>query len=142
MNYMKQVAEMLGVELGEEFELKDIDTGDVCNGKYRLSERGLEYCDNYDGEWFGSGLLNSLLIGNDEIVKLPYKPKVGDKAWTVMLSIHSCKYFATEEIYAPHRNLFDALRAELGLWYRTEAEAEADLPRVQALVDKWTKRGD
>lgn len=69
MNYMKQVAQMLGVELGEEFKIKGSDE------IYRLSEdRCMEWklCNR---EWVKVGSLVDLIAGVDEI----YKPILDDK---------------------------------------------------------------
>lgn len=59
-NYMKEVAEMLGVELGEKFEIENA----TCNPCY-ITEAGLYDCDDdYRG-----GFLICLLNGETEIEK-------------------------------------------------------------------------
>ena len=64
MNYMKQVACMLGVKLYEEFRIE----GYSGDGKFRLTQENLEYF--YDGVWFSlSGTLNYLLNGQNKVVK-------------------------------------------------------------------------
>ena len=42
MNYMKQVAQMLGVELGEEFNIE------CYNGKYKIIDTGIYFFDEED----------------------------------------------------------------------------------------------
>jgi hypothetical protein len=64
MNYMKKVANMLGVELGEEFYLKK------GNFKYKLVQSGLLF---KDGGWYDASItLIELLSGEKEI---EWKPK-------------------------------------------------------------------
>lgn len=66
-NYMKQVAEMLGVELNEEFTLR-------CDKiKYRIATLGLQYYDNVYKRWRHSIRLENILFGNCIIVKNPKK---------------------------------------------------------------------
>ena len=66
MNYMKQVAQMLGVELGEEFKIKS------DHFKYKITERGLERFDSYDNCWYlVAPTLVELLLGDSKIIKLP-----------------------------------------------------------------------
>ena len=73
MNYYKQVAEMLGVELNEEFSLKHKD-GTLLSKKYRISPNaGLLL--KIGGEWHQSGYIGEIISGNLTIVKLPWKPK-------------------------------------------------------------------
>lgn len=68
MNYMKQVAEMLGVELNEEFMIA-VD-GEKSDRKYKLTETG---CCVYKphGEWYHTEAINRILSGIYEIVKIP-----------------------------------------------------------------------
>lgn len=62
---MKQVAEMLGVELDEEFNIK------YSSFKFKITERGLEYFDGYDNHWYTDpSTLIGLLCGDFEITEL------------------------------------------------------------------------
>ena len=73
MNYYKQVAEMLGVELNEEFSLKHED-GELLSKKYRISPiSGLML--KIGDEWHQSSYIGEIISGNLTIVKLPWKPK-------------------------------------------------------------------
>lgn len=71
MNYMKQVAEMLGVELGEEFMISDCPK----NFRYRITHKGLEVFSIVieDDKWekIKIDLLDQLLVGRNKIIKLP-----------------------------------------------------------------------
>ena len=73
MNYYKQVAEMLGVELNEEFSLKHKD-GELLSKKYRISPvAGLLL--KIGDKWNQSGYIGEIISGNLTVVKLPWKPK-------------------------------------------------------------------
>lgn len=67
MNYMKQVAEMLGVELDEEFKIEESRASSrfklTLNGGYRYGEE--------DEIWQESSVICDILNGNMNIVKLP-----------------------------------------------------------------------
>ena len=72
MNHMKEVAQMLGVELGEEFG--------IVNGyyKYRITELGVEYYNELNQCWIECNYKMAwLLNGSYEIIKLP-KPILDD----------------------------------------------------------------
>ena len=64
MNYMKEVANMLGVELNEEFYIN-------LHGsrKYRFTEHGMEDFHEPIGQWMTCDYLFSILNGTIEIVK-------------------------------------------------------------------------
>lgn len=65
MNYIPEIAKMLGVEIGEEFKIEGL-LGDT---RYKLTRENLEYF--YDGRWYTiSGTLNYLLNGEYKLVKL------------------------------------------------------------------------
>ena len=68
-NYMQDVANILGVELGEEFKLDGRKT------KYKFTENGL-YFYAPDGWWqCSNALLPKILKGELEIVRLPWQPE-------------------------------------------------------------------
>lgn len=66
MNYMEQLAQMLGVELGEEFNLEGIEY------KYKFTKDGLLYGREEDNKWYRlCDDLSGILTGRYEIVKQP-----------------------------------------------------------------------
>lgn len=70
MNYMEQVAQMLGVELDEEFYIENHWF------KYRLTEKSIEYYDESIQRWcVCSSRILELLNGNNEIFKKPILDK-------------------------------------------------------------------
>ena len=65
-NKMKEFAELLGLELEEEFTIKE------TANKYKLTNRGLYYYDYNAEKWCHSiHSFERLLLGYDEIIKLP-----------------------------------------------------------------------
>ena len=117
-NYMSQIAKMLGVELGERFDINGF------NEFYFLDTDGLYSfngtyckCDEY---------FSKLLAGELTIKRKPWKPKRGETYWYVEkdgdvleMEWHPCRYMSN------HVN-----RYKLGNCYRTREEAEANR-------DKW-----
>ena len=75
MNYMGQIAHMLGVELEEEFKINDL------NGRFKISDKGLMICFISNGEWkrADSRTLDYLLRGLCEIEKMPFINVKGDE---------------------------------------------------------------
>lgn len=69
-NYMKEVAKLLGVELGEEFKI-DGDGLPWKSFKYKLDEEGLIFWEEGCQKWLGAEMLSTLLTGKAKIVKLP-----------------------------------------------------------------------
>lgn len=66
MNHMKEIAQLLGVEIGEEFKIE----GHSGNVKYRLTEENLEYFSGGKGFTISS-TLNKLLNGEYKVAKIP-----------------------------------------------------------------------
>lgn len=119
-NYMADVAKMLGVELGEEFEISGCG-----RTRYKLTEEGLSCF--VIGRWEKQEdfAFMSLLKGRYEIIKLPWKPKDGDKYFYVCWH-----YFANGAIFTDS-SVFkvmyetECLRVDTGNCFRTKEEAEA-----------------
>lgn len=65
MNYMEQVAKMLGVEMEEEFKLNDSD-----NYKYKITKDGMFMYSGFASDWYSSNhILLGVLFGKYEIKK-------------------------------------------------------------------------
>lgn len=121
-NYMQDVANILGVELGEEFKLDGRKT------KYKFTENGL-YFYAPDGWWQCSNvMLPKILKGELEIVKLPWKPKVGDVYYRPR-DYHTAFSEAVTDFWRDTVNDF-ALK-EAGMIFRTEEECKAALPELR-----------
>ena len=79
-NLIPEIAKMLGVELNEAFKVKGDD-----ELTYRFASDGLKL--TYDNNIELSNIAAkvafvALLNGTDEIVKLPWKPQVGENYYT------------------------------------------------------------
>ena len=69
MNYMADVAKLLGLELGEKFKINS--AGDLSSDEYYIDETSIhEVCDESVNDYCYP-LLIALLNGNDTVVKLP-----------------------------------------------------------------------
>lgn len=126
-NLIPEIAKMLGVELGEEFQIKGYD-GLI----YKLTDAGLELTtvDGQKTKWFDRGALNSLLKGKLEIVKLPWKPKEGERYWGFWYSSLNDAWIVL--LYTWGNNPADFAFYKAGWVYRTKEEAQAALPKVAA----------
>lgn len=119
MNYMKQVAEMLGVELGERFKIK-YDT-ETLEDTFYLTEDGC----HHSGGTISPKKLNKLITGTIEIVKLPWKPKTGDDYYIV----HPNGTIGETFFYG---NVSDYAMLYMGNCFPTEAEAETHKDEIMA----------
>lgn len=126
-NLIPEIAEMLGVELGEEFKIKGYDGLTyrfTSNGLKLTHDNGVDISDISAGT--AKVALVALLNGQDEIVKLPWKPYYRQKYWTFGLKDGIWVVVPREwEDYPAEYLLFKA-----GWVYRTRAEAETALPAV------------
>lgn len=118
MNYYKQIAEMLGVELNEEFKLKPSCLEKPWNCLYRFSKDGLE--NKYsDLSWVKceKGAIDNILIGQTEVIKIPWKPKKGEVYWYYSEAFQHA--FASEWI----GSLCDLLYWKSGNFFKAKKEA-------------------
>lgn len=126
-NLILEIAKMLGVELDEEFQVKDDD----YELTYIFTDDGLKI--TYAGgteisqESTNSAFV-ALVMGKDEIVKLPWKPKEGDVYYT--FDLLDGKWVVRSFWWGGFPNEYGLL--EKGWVYRTCAEAQAALPAVAA----------
>lgn len=76
-NLMPKVAELLDVEIGEEFGIKGFTM------TFRLSNVGLEFTLQPGTMWDTSRNLTKLITGEYEIIKKPWKPKDGHRFYYI-----------------------------------------------------------
>lgn len=81
MNYWKQFAEILGLELEQEFVLTDIDENRKDIFTYKITEDGIFYKSKISNDWFKTELVDALLNGCIKAVPKPWKPKYEEKHW-------------------------------------------------------------
>lgn len=130
MNYMKEIARMLGVELREEFKIEV--GGEALDDRYKITEDGL-IKENEIGTHM---VLGMLLSGSVKLIKIPRKPKDGEKIWFVTTDgavADACFHSG----YTRDLSLY-----KLGKLYHTEAEAESHIAEDKAFWDKVRKELD
>lgn len=130
-NLIPQIAQMLGVELGEGFKIK----GEDELMTYRFNSDGLQvtYGDGIELSYISTNsAFVALVNGTDEIVKLPWKPKEGESYWTFIL--YDCDIRLGIEPRKWTNDMFDFAFLKAGWIYRTCEEAEAALPAVAAEI--------
>lgn len=83
MKYWKQFAEILGLELGEEFVLKDSDGERIDAQTYKFTENGFLYKKPPLIGWSNHSLdtIGNLLQGYVKAVPKPWKPQNGKQYW-------------------------------------------------------------
>ena len=117
MNYWKQFAEMLGLELGQEFVLTDAYGNRKNKYTYKFTEDGL-FSKANDLSVKVTLILDLLLMGECKAVPKPWKPKKGELYWFYSKTLNQ----------AVSRNCY-AENYALCLWkcgncFRTEEEAK------------------
>ena len=131
MNYYNQIAEMLGVELNEEFKLKPSCLEKPWISLYRFSTDGLE--NKYsDGAWVKceKGAIDQILIGQTEVIKIPWKPKKGEAYW------HYSKGWEQATFRNWEGTLDDFCTWKCGSCFRTEEEANAKGKEIMEQIQK------
>lgn len=131
MNYYKKIAEMLGVELEEEFKLKPSCLEKPWNSLYRFSTDGLE--NKYsDLSWVKceKGAIDNILIGLTEVIKIPWKPKKGDSYW------HYSEVWGEVVSFEWEDCLYDFLLWKAGNCFKTKEEGDA---KAKEIIEKLRK---
>lgn len=125
MNKMKEVAKLLGCELGEEFNLIFADGKYSRCNPFKFTEKALVDKDN--------GHCNSyvvdLITGFYTIEKIPFVPKIGEKYFSYGAGIE--QPYIDQFVWG--NVCYDRERKLLGIVFRTEHEALNYLPT-------WEKR--
>lgn len=121
-NYMKIVAQMLGVELGEQFKVYALET---LLGEVMLSDKGVEFCDSdCCGGMSASAVLEGLLTGALTLKHKPWKPTFGERYY----------YYDSDERLIDdtecYGKMMDLTLYKIGNCYRTREAAEVN-------KDKW-----
>lgn len=124
-NLIPEIARMLGVEIGEKFKIKGED-----ELTYRFDSDGLKLTHDSGIELAqisANVAFVDLVNGKDEIIKLPWKPKFGDRYFGVFEfngKLQICRY----DIW--RGTIAEEAQYRCGWVYRTREEAEAALPVV------------
>ena len=122
-NLIPEICKMLGVELGEEVKIE----GD--NRTYWFDLDGL-HSGEYVVEDEDDAMLHDLLCGEVEIIKLPWKPKKDETFYTFGIHATENKWVVVSAEWWD--NVKNLALYKIGWIYRSQAEAEAALPKVAA----------
>lgn len=135
-NHMKEVAELLEVELGEVFQVDNCRS--VAEMYYRLTEDGLEQSDTPNGEWIEGDewILALLLTGEADIIQLPWKPQDGKQYYTPHITVYSENMY---DIYCWDGNDYDKERYRMGIVCKTANEA-IELAKKMLAVAKESRK--
>lgn len=121
-NLMPEVAKLLGVEIGEQFRLHNIERDVTLEDLYYLNKENGLMCIQYDDgrTLYSPYVINSVLTGKYEIVKLHWEPKNGDEYYYPEVLCNT----VSSAIWVDCA--FDYAIKVLGMIYRTYEEAEAN----------------
>lgn len=127
-NYMARVAEMFGLKLGEEFEVKYND------GLFKFDEHYVMHTDKY-GVWrMDNDALGEILSGDCEIIKKPWKPKCGERYFYI--SIRDEHIYIYENEWEDTSTDYELYHT--GNFFRTEEEARKNREAYREFVESLT----
>ena len=134
MNYWKQFAEMLGLELEQEFYLTDFDVNRKDKLTYKITEFGLLCKSKMNNDWLTVSLitLKKIINGDVKAVPKPWKPKKGETYWYYPNPI----YFGVINSYVWDDDLTDLLFWKVGNCFKTEEEAKTKGKEIMEQIQK------
>lgn len=118
MNLIPKICEMLGVEIGEKFKVTR-----YANVVFRFDETSLQFFATLNNDWreVSDELYKMIMKGDTEVIKLPFKPKEGERYWYVYWTAEHIGVtdmpFEDDDMHYHHKYC--------GNCFRTEKEAEA-----------------
>lgn len=120
MNYMKDVAKILGVELEEEFKIKGFEP------IYKITNYGLVIkTDSNNWREMSGDTFLQLIRGDYVIRKLPWQPKKDEKYYTPSPLFDRAIRYCWDDFP------LDFALKEVGMVFKTEKECEATLPALR-----------
>ena len=132
MNYYKQFAEMLGIELEQEFLLTDADGKRKDVYTYKITEDGVLYKSPTFVNWSVNslGTVGKLLNGDVKAVPKPWKPKYGEQYWSYSVkSRQACCGMFGEYVK-------DYACWKLGNCFKTSEEAQSKGKEIMEQIKK------
>ena len=141
MNYIPQVAKMLGVEIGERFTIKEYE-----GLTYYFTENALMLNHPNYSSFPAYRDLADLIYGISKIVKIPFEPKMGDKYYAITWSRNEnneiCEPTISSIIW--NGDMVDYAGKAIGNVFRTEAEAEAHKYEIYEKLTgkKWEEKDE
>ena len=132
MNYYKQFAEMLGLELEQEFVLTDADGNRKNKYTYKFTEDGVLYKSPTFTNWSinSLGTIGSLLNGDVKAVPKPWKPKEGEKCW------YYSEPFNQVISHNWYSGNYDFLLWKVGNCFKTKEEADIKGKEIMEQIKK------
>lgn len=132
MNYWKRFAEMLGLELDEEFSLAKPNGEKVTEDKYKVTERGLYYKPQIGINRYYEApiIIYNLLNGKYKAVPKPWKPKQNDRFWYYSEVFEEAAYLDWEDCY------YNFLLWKVGNCFKTKGEAETKGKEIMEQIAK------
>lgn len=130
-NYLPEIARMLGVEIGEEFDIV-YETGKKADwGPYKITHAGL--VDEAGGQPLHIRAFFNLLAGNYTIQKSPWRPKEGDTFFYVLTNGEIQKYVFEID------NIHTLMLFSFGNCFPTKKAAKAAVPEMLAKFEEIKK---
>lgn len=132
MNYWKQFAEMLGLELGQEFVLTDSYGKRKDGYTYQITKNGILYKSQINDDLYGerSETTERLLEGYYKAVPKPWELKVGEKYFYYSVSLNR----ATTRKWC--NGNYDLLLWKFGNCFKTEKEANEKGKEIMEQIKK------
>ena len=131
MNYYKQFAEMLGLELEQEFVLTDDDGNRKDKYTYKITEDGLLYkSPTFNWSISSLGNIGKLLDGDVKAVPKQWKTENGETYWyyRILKKEDSCTTWCFDGI--------DLCRWKTGSCFKTREEADAKGKDIMEHIQK------
>ena len=122
MNYYKQIAEMLGLELGQEFSITSADGEQTSSLLYKITKDGIFSRGEKDTDGFWglepSTTVEHLIRGVFKAVPKPWKPSEGYTYWWYSIAWNQ----AIDNEF--NSSIGDLLHWKVGNCFKTKEEAE------------------
>ena len=133
-NYMAEVAKLLGVELGETFKI----TSGIQDDYHRYYQFTDKKClktsvDGVDWEIAAAMTLRGILMGDARIVKLPWKPRKGEKYYVPRIAIRP---YDRHYYYYWSNSGVDIKRYDMGIVCKTPEEAIALTEKMLVAINE------
>ena len=134
MTYYKQFAEILGLELGQEFSITSADGEQTSSLLYKITKAGIFSKDAKDtcGFWGlePSTTVDRLLSGVLKVVHKPWKPSEGYTYWWYSIA---WKQAIDNEF---NSSIGDLLHWKVGNCFKTKEEAETKGKEIMEQIKK------
>ena len=131
MNKWKEFAEMLGLELEQDFVLTDFDGNRKDKYTYKITEDGLLYkSPTFNWSISSLGTIGNLLNGDYKALPKTWKPEKGDRFWSYLYGLeraNSAKWDC---------GTYDLLLWKAGNCFKAREEAETKGKEIMEQIQK------